>query len=686
MTARPRRAADRVERDERAPALALAVTRRSTRGRRRRTRSRRRRRAAGAARTRWRGEVDHGGAAARRASAPRACRPGVIASARGGAREADRGERAHRGGVDDVEHAAARRVDARAVGRGGDRRSRRPRAPRARRRRASPRSIAVTLRPAATYAREPSEVVATARARPGSATRAVTRVGADVEQRGLGPVGGDHDDACVGGCGGEERRSARLRVSGVGAWLAGTRAAWRGCGVAAGARQRRLGGRGFGAPWRSSGTGSHRYSGQPRPTRIRSGRTCLPTQPPLTFAGAHRDRPPLASAPREPATAPPPPRPARRHLGPARRRRAAEPRSARRSRCAARSSARAWAASSSSPTGDEARAARTVDVVVWDGASLAGPRDVLDGAWLALRPEARAMIEPEAGGKLLLIAPPPLRRRRRGGARRRSRTSRARCRSSGRATASAPPRCCPARRPSPKRSPSWSAFLASRAGRLLLRLRLRPGGGVSERYRVTSLDDDRAAAGPGLAALAAGPPRARDRRLRHQRVRRAAPPATTSSSRTPRRARATRSSTSSPAARRRSRSTARGRTRPAGTYVFLPDPAVRRHAVADEAGHDRAVVRRAARRGVRGLGLGGALPRHRDPRARPRAGAGALRGGAGGRPGGPVGALRPRLLARALRQRRRGARGCSTARSSSAARRCAPRPREDPDLAGLRGA
>ena len=47
---------------------------------------------------------------------------------------------------------------------------------------------------------------------------------------------------------------------------------------------------------------------------------------------------------------------------------------------------------------------------------------------------------------------------------------------------------------------------------------------------------------------------------------------------------ATRSSTSSPAAPRRSRSTARTVEAPAGTYVFLPDPAVNRHAVADEAG------------------------------------------------------------------------------------------------------
>jgi hypothetical protein len=60
------------------------------------------------------------------------------------------------------------------------------------------------------------------------------------------------------------------------------------------------------------------------------------------------------------------------------------------------------------PTGDEP-APKDTDVLVWDGASLAGPGDVLDGAWLALRPVARAAwIEPERpGGKLLLIAPPP---------------------------------------------------------------------------------------------------------------------------------------------------------------------------------------------------------------------------------------------------------------------------------------
>ena len=60
------------------------------------------------------------------------------------------------------------------------------------------------------------------------------------------------------------------------------------------------------------------------------------------------------------------------------------------------------------PTGDEP-APKEADVLVWDGASLAGPRDVLDGAWLALRPVAKASwIDAERpGGKLLLIAPPP---------------------------------------------------------------------------------------------------------------------------------------------------------------------------------------------------------------------------------------------------------------------------------------
>jgi hypothetical protein len=58
------------------------------------------------------------------------------------------------------------------------------------------------------------------------------------------------------------------------------------------------------------------------------------------------------------------------------------------------------------PTGEEPDGRAGTDVVVWDGASLAGPRDVLDGAWLALRPNARTMID-AGGGKLVLIAPVP---------------------------------------------------------------------------------------------------------------------------------------------------------------------------------------------------------------------------------------------------------------------------------------
>ena len=129
-----------------------------------------------------------------------------------------------------------------------------------------------------------------------------------------------------------------------------------------------------------------------------------------------------------------------------------------------------------------------------------------------------------------------------------------------------------------------AAFLASRRGRLLLGLPLRPGGGVSERYRVTSLDSIEALPGPGSlrwlpvrhelgigafgtnAYVAPGGGRRRGGAA-HRGW-----------------GAGTRSCTSSRAARRRSRSTARRSKAPAGTYVFLPDPEVRRHAVADEPG------------------------------------------------------------------------------------------------------
>ena len=61
------------------------------------------------------------------------------------------------------------------------------------------------------------------------------------------------------------------------------------------------------------------------------------------------------------------------------------------------------------PAGDEAAPHPETDAIVWDGASLAGPRDVLDGAWLALRPTANAawIESDEPGGKVVLLAPPP---------------------------------------------------------------------------------------------------------------------------------------------------------------------------------------------------------------------------------------------------------------------------------------
>jgi hypothetical protein len=58
------------------------------------------------------------------------------------------------------------------------------------------------------------------------------------------------------------------------------------------------------------------------------------------------------------------------------------------------------------PTGDELPAA-DAGVVVWDGASVAGPRDVLDGGWLALRPAAGAWIAAGRPGLMILLAPPP---------------------------------------------------------------------------------------------------------------------------------------------------------------------------------------------------------------------------------------------------------------------------------------
>ena len=86
------------------------------------------------------------------------------------------------------------------------------------------------------------------------------------------------------------------------------------------------------------------------------------------------------------------------------------------------------------------RASPDLGIIVIDAAELFGDgiRAALDGSWILARAAATtAMIEAEAGGKIVLIAPGPepvSMRRPRAPA---SRTSRARCRRSGRATRSA---------------------------------------------------------------------------------------------------------------------------------------------------------------------------------------------------------------------------------------------------------
>ena len=363
---------------------------------------------------------------------------------------------------------------------------------------------------------------------------------------------------------------------------------------------------------------------------------------------------------------------------PARRGRSAEPVRGGRDR-AGRGAARGGRPRRGRPHGRRG-APRDTDVVVWDGASLAGPRDVLDGAWLALRRSPALDRRRVPGGKLLLIAPPPYDAGAEA-ARPGSRTSRARCRSSGRATASAPPRCCPAKATDPAEVAELAAFLASRAGRLLLRLPLPDGRRVaSAGGSPRSTPSSRCPAPARCAGCRSGTSSGSARSAPTPTWPRT--PATTSSSRTPRRAPATRSCTSSPAAPRRSRSTARPSTpggdlrlpaRPAG-----PPPRRRRRA-----GHDRPLVRRLARPRVRGLGLGGALPRHRDPRAGPAGGARLYEEGLASDQDGQW-AHYDLACWHALYgdPARRG--GCSTARSSSAATRSARRPAKDPDLAGLR--
>ena len=112
---------------------------------------------------------------------------------------------------------------------------------------------------------------------------------------------------------------------------------------------------------------------------------------------------------------------------------------------------------------------------------------------------------------------------------------------------------------------------------------------------------------------------------------------------------------------------------PAGTYVFLPDPAVHRRAVADEAG--TTVMSFGAPRGE-AFTVSGWEARFRATAIRerdPEQARALYEEGLAADPRGPVGELRPGVLARALRQRRRRRARCSSARSSSAATRSAPR-------------
>ena len=125
------------------------------------------------------------------------------------------------------------------------------------------------------------------------------------------------------------------------------------------------------------------------------------------------------------------------------------------------------------PTGDEV-APRDTDVVVWDGASLAGPRDVLDGAWLALRPAAGAWIAAERPGGTA-AARPGARRRRRRGRPRRAREPRAHALDRVGALRD-PPRRDPARRGDRARGGRRARRLPRLTrGRLLLRLPFRLG-------------------------------------------------------------------------------------------------------------------------------------------------------------------------------------------------------------------
>ena len=607
---------------------------RSTRGRRRRTRSPRRPAMRALRRTRC---VARSTTTARPPASVSTARvpSGVMRERARDARQPDGGERA----------AAWRRRGSRARGRGWRTRarrrarwrrpSRRRRAPRCPRRPRVPRSIAVTPRPAATYAREPSAAVATARARPGSATRAAIAL---------------VDTSSSAACG----RSVATTTT-------------RAC-AAAGASRREHERRAAREP-------AHRG---PQPGPATGGRSCA-HECHLDPRMAGRDdtrRVACRSCPLDDGVAP---RAAARHEAAARGCRAAEPlRRGRRSR-APPSCAPRWTASSSTPPATRSRRRKPTSLV-WDGASLAGPRDVLDGAWLALRPLAKVLDRRRScpGGKLLLIAPPPCdagAEAARAGLENLARTLSIEWARYGIRTVA----ILPGEATEPDEVAELVAFLASLGGRLLLRLPLPDGRGVSERWRVTSPRRRRAAARPRHAALAAGPPRARHRRVRHQRLRRPQ------------------------GRRRRRRAPHRGGHRPRGAVLRrarlghvhargreLPRP--RRHlrlpARPDRppprhrrrARHRRALLRRLERPRVP---VSGWESRFRATAIRERgsaAGARALRGGAGRRPRRASGrtTTSPAGTRSTATRPRRAA--CSTARSSSGGDAVRDQAANDPDL------
>ena len=320
------------------------------------------------------------------------------------------------------------------------------------------------------------------------------------------------------------------------------------------------------------------------------------------------------------------------------------------------------------PTGDEV-APRDTDVVVWDGASLAGPRDVLDGAWLALRPAAGAWIAAERPGLLLLLAPPPGdagAEAARAGLENLARTLSIEWARHGIRTARDPARR--GHRAGGGRRARRLPRLAR--GRLLLRLRVPAGRRMS--WKVTRLDDVEPLPGPGtlrwlpvrhelgIGAFGTNAYMARERRRRRRR-------AAHRGGHRPRGAVLRRPRRRHVHARRRDRPRARRHLR----LPARPDHPPPRHG--RRARHHGALVRRLARprrsrspAGSRASARARSASRtRRAPASSTRRRSRATRTASGRTTTSPAGTRST------ARSRRRA--GCSTARSSSAATRSASR-------------